>query len=261
MAKGKLIPIVEGYDVSEEFLYIEEYMFIKGYACGRNLINTMKALPLARQVHNGQHRKGEVTVKGETYRLPYVLHVLKVTNTLISASLPLSDYEMDILLTCALLHDSIEDDEGGYFKNGGRELITEYGFPEEVYHVIKLLSKRPGATEAELNLYFNEIKRNKYALLIKMADRSHNVEDLFNKTIEKIHIYVKETRDYIYPLSTYAKAHYPELSNGVTILKSKIVSLTELTETLVNKYDKLLSEKDEEINRLKEEIDRLKNGN
>lgn len=58
MAKGKLIPIVEGYDVSEEFLYIEEYMFIKGYACGRNLINTMKALPLARQVHNGQHRKG-----------------------------------------------------------------------------------------------------------------------------------------------------------------------------------------------------------
>lgn len=66
---------------------------------------------------------------------------------------------------------------------------------------------------------------------------------------------------HIYPLSTYAKAHYPELSNGVTILKSKIVSLTELTETLVNKYDKLLSEKDEEINRLKEEIDRLKNGN
>ena len=81
-----------------------------------------------------------------------------------------------------------------------------------------------------------------------MADRSHNVEDLYNMSIEKLHIYVKETRNYIYPLSTYAKAHYPELSNGVTILKSKIVSLTELTETLVCQYDDILAKKNKEVN-------------
>ena len=81
-----------------------------------------------------------------------------------------------------------------------------------------------------------------------MADRSHNVEDLYNMSIEKLHIYVKETRNYIYPLSTYAKEHYPELSNGVTILKSKIVSLTELTETLVCQYDDILAKKNKEVN-------------
>ena len=81
-----------------------------------------------------------------------------------------------------------------------------------------------------------------------MADRSHNVGDLYNMSIEKLHIYVKETRNYIYPLSTYAKAHYPELSNGVTILKSKIVSLTELTETLVCQYDDILAKKNKEVN-------------
>ena len=87
-----------------------------------------------------------------------------------------------------------------------------------------------------------------------MADRSHNVEDLYNMSVEKLHIYVKETRNYIYPLSTYAKAHYPELSNGVTILKSKIVSLTELTETLVRQYDGILAKKNKEIKELKERL-------
>ena len=35
-------------------------MFIKGYATALELTQTLKALPLARRFHNGQHRKGEV---------------------------------------------------------------------------------------------------------------------------------------------------------------------------------------------------------
>lgn len=37
--------------------------------------------------------------------------------------------------------------------------------------------------------------------------------------VEKFHKYVKETRTYIYPMASYMKENYPELSNGVTILK------------------------------------------
>lgn len=241
MGKEKLIPIVEGYNVEDEPLYIEEYMFIKGYATAKGLSNTLKALPLARKIHDGKYRKGTVVVNGTVRRLPYLLHVLKVTNTLISLSLPMTDEELDILLAGGLLHDALEDDEG-YLSHGGRDIVTEYGISEEVFSIISLLSKRPGATEAELNHYFNAIKMNKYTLLIKMADRGHNVEDLYNMKPERLHRYIKETRDYVYPLSTYAKAHYPELSNGVTILKSKIVSLTELTETLVNMYEAVIAE-------------------
>ena len=76
--------------------------------------------------------------------------------------------------------------------------------------------------------------------------------------IDKLHKYVEETRRWIYPLSSYAKANYPELSNGVTILKTKIVSLTEATETIVQIYSKELQKKDEEITKLKEEISQLK---
>ena len=249
----KIVPIIESYNTDEEYLYSKSYLFIKGMAVGCKFVNTLKALPLARKFHDGQHRKGLVEIDGKKVHLPYILHVLKVCSTLISLNLPLNHDELDILYACAILHDSLEDAEQ-YFPKGGIELVTDYGFPKEVLEVIQLLSKHSGADEYELSEYFNRIKKNKLALLIKMADRSHNVEDLYSMRLEKLYKYVIETRNYIYPLSSYAKQNYPELSNGVTILKSKIVSLTELTETMVELYEEKLAEKDAEIKRLKEEL-------
>jgi (p)ppGpp synthase/HD superfamily hydrolase len=228
--------IVESYNTDESFLYDKTYLFIKGYATALNLNYTLKALPLVRKFHNGQYRKGEVIIDGKSYKLPYVLHVLKVCSTIISLHLPLTNDELDILLSAALLHDSIEDCKE-YFPMGDTDLISIYGFPKEVYNIVTSVSKRSGATEEELDEYFDKIKKNRLALTIKLADRSHNVEDLYVMKPEKLHKYVKETREYVYPLATYGKANYPELSNGFTILKAKIVSLTECTETLINIYE------------------------
>lgn len=245
--------IVESFNVEEAFLYDKTYLFIKGYATALKLPQTLRALPLVRKFHNGQYRKGEVIIDGQSYRLPYVLHVLKVCSTLISLRLPIRTDELDNLLAAALLHDSIEDCEQ-YFPKGGSELVSEYHFSQKVYEAVKLVSKRSGATEEELNDYFNQIKRNRLAILIKLADRSHNVEDLYVMKPEKLHKYVQETRNWIYPLTTYGKANYPELSDGFTILKAKIVSLTECTETIINIYENELAEKDKEIAALKEQL-------
>ena len=144
--KKEIQPIVESFNIDEEFMYNKSYLFIKGYATGRGLKYTLKALPLARKIHNGQYRKGLVEINGKQYQLPYLLHCLKVCSTLISLSLPLNDEELDLLLCESILHDSIEDNDG-QFKNGGHELVTEYDFPEEVYTTIKLLSKYSGADE------------------------------------------------------------------------------------------------------------------
>ena len=77
--------------------------------------------------------------------------------------------------------------------------------------------------------------------------------------INRLHNYVKETREYIYPLASYVKNEYPELSTCITILKSKIVSLTELTETLTVMYDEKIAfinaEKNAKIEQLKTIID------
>lgn len=245
--------LVESYKTDESFLYEKTYLFIKGYATALGLSQTLRALPLARKFHDGQYRKGEILIDGKSYRLPYVLHVLKVCSTLISLHLPLTSVELDNLLAAALLHDCIEDADS-YFPKGGIELVNEYHFSPEVYTIVKLVSKRSGATEAELDVYFNQIKLNKFAILVKLADRSHNVEDLYIMKPDKLHKYVNETREWIYPLTTYGKANYPELSNGLTILKSKIVSLTECTETIINIYNKELEEKDKEIAELKKQL-------
>lgn len=249
--------IVESYNTDESFLYDKTYLFIKGYATALNLNYTLKALPLARKFHNGQYRKGEVIIDGKSYKLPYVLHVLKVCSTIISLHLPLEERDLDILLASALLHDSLEDCKE-YFPTGDTDLMTIYGFPKEVYQIVTSVSKRSGATEPELDEYFNKIKKNRLALVIKLADRSHNVEDLYVMKPEKIIKYIHETKDYLYPLATYGKANYPELSNGLTILKNKIRSLTEQAECFYNMYNEVIKEKDAEIEKLKKEISALK---
>lgn len=258
MSERVLRPIVESYNVDEEYLYCKTYIFIKGTANGRNFKYTLKALPLARKIHNGQYRKGLVDFDGKKISLPFIAHPLKVCSTLVALNLPMSDEALDILYTCAILHDVLEDGSK-YFPKGGIELTQDYGFPPIVEETIKLLSKHSGADEYELNEYFNGIKDNVYAILVKIADRSHNVEDLYNmKNIPK---YIKETRDYFiskYGICAYAKAHYPELSNGITILKSKIVSLTEATETILEMQQVLIDEKDETIRQKEEEIEKLK---
>lgn len=245
--------IVESFNVDEAFLYDKSYLFIKGYATGLELTQTLKALPLARRFHNGQYRKGVIKIDDKEYWLPYILHVLKVCGTLISLHLPMSREELDILLASALLHDSLEDCKE-FFPNGGKELITEYGFNPKIYDIVKLVSKKSGYTEEQLDEYFDEIKKNKFATLIKLADRSHNVEDLYNMKPEKIPKYVDETRTWIYPLATYGKANYPEFSNGFTILKSKIVSLTELTETIIEIKNAEIKALRDELKSLKKEI-------
>lgn len=250
--ENKLSPIIATYNIDEEYLYSKTYCFIKGFAIGRGYNNTLRALPLARNLHNNQYRKGYVEKYGKKVRLPYVSHVLKVCATLISLNLPLSHDELDILYTSALLHDVLED-ASEEFPNGGMELVHNYKFPKEVLEIVLLLSKESGLKEKGLNKYFNKLKLNKIALIIKLADRGHNVEDLYNmKNVPK---YIEETKTYILNgLCSYGKANYPEFSEGITILKSKILSLTETVEVMYEKQIEEISKKDEEIEKLKKII-------
>lgn len=251
--------IIESFNIEEEFMYNKPYLFIKGYASGLGLTYTLKALPLARFLHNGQYRRDKVFANGKEYQTPYVLHTLKVCSTLINVvGEKLSKTEedrrnLDILLASALLHDTLEDCKQ-YFPLGGQELMTTYGFPKEVFTAVSLVTKESGLNEEQLLDYFNKLKKNRHSILIKLADRSHNVEDLYNMKLDRLHKYIKETRDFIYPLATYGKQNYPEFSNAFTNLKSKIVSLTEASEALVEQFEAEIAVKDKEIADLKEEL-------
>ena len=99
----------------EEWQYIKSYMFIKGFAVGKDLKKTQTALALAKQLHAGQYRKDGT---------PYISHPLKVCSTLISYGI-----DDDTTLAAALLHDVLED-SGDRLPGGGEEYTSWYDEPE-----------------------------------------------------------------------------------------------------------------------------------
>ena len=238
------------FDANEQLMFNSNYLFVRNYATQKNCELTLKALPLARRLHNGQYRKGDLCIGIDHYKIPYVTHALKVCTTLMALDLPLSHDEMDTLFASALLHDTIEDVTSIFDGTHDEDIMLSYGMTHDVYVCVKTVSKKHDCTEKELDQYFNSIKKNKLTLLVKLADRSHNVEDFYNMSPSKLHEYIKETRRYIYPLIQYGMTAYPKLINCLTMLQSKIVSLTECTETITNKYEQILKEKNDQIDSL-----------
>lgn len=224
MSERKILEMDQDFNQEDTFKYIETYMFIKGYAVAKQLNQTLIALAVARHFHDGQYRKG-----GD----PYICHPLKVCSTLISYGI-----DDDIILASALCHDVLEDCKEK-LPYGGNELITEYKLSPEVIKVVSLLSKEPGLDDYELSLYFDRIKRDPRALLIKLSDRLHNSSTLYSFTLPKMKKYIRETNMFLIPMASYGKRYYPQYTNALSILKNNIYSLNHSMEIMLSKIEEL----------------------
>lgn len=192
----------------------ESYLFIKGYALAKKMENTLIALSVAIQKHEGQFRKG-----GE----PYIIHPLTVTAYLINL-----DIDDDIICAAALLHDVVEDCD---LPNNGEEFTELYHLDPEVLEIVLLLTKEKGYDEKE---YYKKIKSNEKALIIKLSDRANNLSTLSAFSFKKMEKYVLETQNFIFPLCKHGKDYYPHLSNAITIIKYQLVSVCETIKSLLN---------------------------
>lgn len=222
MKSEKIIEMDHAFDPVETAVYIKSYMFIKGFAAAKNLEQTLIALAVARHLHDGQYRKDGT---------PYIQHPLKVCSTLISYGI-----DDDIILAAALCHDILEDCQDK-LPFAGRELVTEFGLSPEVLEITNLLSKESGLNDHELSIYFDKIKKNPKALLIKLSDRLHNSSTLYEFTIPKMHKYIRETAMFLIPMASYGKRFYPKYSRPLTILKSNIQSLNHSMEIMLQKFE------------------------
>lgn len=238
------------YDEGEFWMVRWPFEYIQFYALNNQLLNTSIALHLARGLHNGQHRKFSLTKNGVAYRLPYVFHSLIVCRMLVDLTMPIPKDEEDIVLAAALCHDMLEDLE---FTDQGKELIWKYNLDPRVYEVVKLVTKRPDFTPEEAKEHFKAIQENRMALLVKLSDRGHNVEDLYNMSAGKIHEYVGETREHILPMCKYGLTAYPELRTALRILKDKIECLTNAADVMVDRCEAREQELVEKLAALKEE--------
>ena len=109
------------YNKNEYWMIYSAYEFLEYYAFENRLWNTCIALPLARGLHDGGHRKLTVSKNGKSYPLPYVIHPMQVCRHLINLHIPIDKDVEDILLATALCHDMIEDIP---FPEHGTELYT-----------------------------------------------------------------------------------------------------------------------------------------
>lgn len=190
------------------------YTFIRGFASGREMKQTLCALSFAREKHKDQLRKS-----GE----PYIVHPL--TMACHALALGISD---DTIIATILLHDVCED---------CGVALSELPVNDAVRHAVDLMTFRvePGETkEIAKTRYYNELLSCREAALTKLVDRCHNVSSMAGTfSVQKLHAYIEETRHYVLPLLRKVKDRYPEESNILFVLKYHITSVVDaIDETL-----------------------------
>ena len=134
------------------------YTYIKGFATGAGMKETLKALSLAREKHCGQMRKS-----GQ----PYIVHPLTMACDAISMGI-----RDDSVVATILLHDVCEDCGVS---------VAELPFSEAVKKGVALMSFRvmDGETkETAKNRYYNMLIQSREATLTKLIDRCHNVSSM-----------------------------------------------------------------------------------
>lgn len=194
--------------------YRKTLLFIRGYAKGKNMTNTLKALALSERLHEGQLRKcGD----------PFIIHPLRVTSYLIS--LKIND---DVTCAAALLHEIFKHCN---FDRESNDLVEKYGLDEEVLELIRIVSKPDNESNDN---YYKALRLNSKALLIKLSNRANTCTRLSVLNESKRKEYILENTEYIYPLCTYGKAYYPKFSDQIVNMKYHISSICRVVASITN---------------------------
>lgn len=194
------------------------YTYLKGYASGAGMRETLKALAFARQKHNGQFRKS-----GE----PYIIHPLTMACNAISLGI-----KDDTVIATILLHDVCEDCGVS---------LAELPVNDTVKYAVNLMTFRvmEGETkEIAKNRYYNMLLQSREACMTKLVDRCHNVSSMAGTfSVEKLKAYIEETRHYVLPLLRKVKDQYPEDSDILFVLKYHIVSVVDSIDATIQVFE------------------------
>ena len=192
--------------------YIKSYLYIKGFASGRRMKNTLNMLNLSRNLHDGQYRKG-----GD----PYIIHPLRVACQLLALGI-----DDDVTIASAIGHDLKEDCKLS------KADILDANIDPVVWDIIDTLSKDNTISTDD---YYERISNTPIAAIVKLADRCHNVSTMNVFDNRKMLKYVIETQDYIYPLCRHVRNKYPQYADAVFAMKYHIRSICELATHFLEK--------------------------
>lgn len=157
-------------------------------------MNYDNALKYAAKKHEGQKRSGKDKAGND---IPYIKHPIKVAKILEE-----KDFGLKFIIA-GLFHDLLEDTNAKAFR-----IILLSNI--EVYKAVVLLTKPPKPenfkTDKEvqkqyMKKYFDGIRSNEIAHMVKLADRIHNLKESFMQTPQFIKKYIEETEEYFIDLA------------------------------------------------------------
>jgi len=161
----------------------------------------MRAYNLSKEAHRGQQRDDKTR---------YFDHLRETALILMD----LGVYDRDLIISC-LLHDSIEDNPG-FMSRGAIACMFNDRIADIVTAVTKPKKGDKGygfESDAERHrFYFGRLREsNNDVLLVKLADRLHNMRTLHTCTPEKVVRKAKETTDIYLPLCEKLSLRYPTI--------------------------------------------------
>ena len=187
------------------------------------LMEIRKSYDIAKEIHKNQFRQS-----GERY----IIHPLNVAMNLLKMEV----YDPDTI-SAALLHDTIEDAEIDFTKEDIAALINPT-VAELVDGVTKMrrmnFSTKKDQTQANTRKIINGLTKDVRIILIKLADRLHNMETLSFKRPEKQKENAIETMELFVPLA---------LSIGAYRIKNELEDLA-LQYIEPEEYKRIKEEKD-----------------
>lgn len=204
---NKNISIIDSTNFRKTFL------FLRGYAKGKEMNNTLIALALAERYHKGQTRQ-----TGD----PFIIHPLRVCSYLISLG-----FNDDATCAASLLHEILKKCN---LPNEGAEIVEKYGISQEVLDLIHLVSQNPDISKKD---YYKNLRGSCKASLIKLSNRANTCTTLYSCTKKEKVDYLDENINYIFPLGRYAKSYFPQYSNEIINMEYHIESVTRIIEYFI----------------------------
>lgn len=204
------------------------------------LKNVHKAYLFAASKHEGQFRKS-----GE----PYIIHPLNVAKILTEV------YADAETLEAGLLHDVLEDTDCSY-----EEMEKEFGpVVTKIVDGVTKISRLHFSTENEyLVEYYKKIivgmSEDVRVIIVKLADRLHNMRTLWALPPEKQKIKAKESLEILAPI-----AHHL----GIHKIKSELEDLSlrylkpDVYYDIAERLNNTKKERDEEVNKMMDEVRKL----
>jgi len=169
--------------------YEKQKAFFKGFFLGREMLEALDALELASKYHVGTRKNGDPEF---SHQITIVGHILQAFDGRISSS------DLELMVSDALLHDIVEDHNVD---------ISKYNFSTNVTRDVGYLTKTPGIS---LDEYFEVISESLTASIVKIFDRLSNLQTMVGGfSDEKIKEYIKETKDYVFPLINKVRDTFP----------------------------------------------------